>query len=195
MQERLSVPPGPSSNTKIVIGLLISGLLILLIASYILYKKRTAPPPPPPPPIEEPEAHAPLIVAQQTRPLNLLTEPDAGKPPEESNKPGKQPGNKEREQGTIDARAVSSFINARFGQVKACYEHRLKTNSFLEGKLDLNIEINLQGKASGISINKDTVGDPEMVNCIKGVIRGWQFPKPVGGRVTIAKTFNFKKKN
>ena len=34
---------------------------------------------------------------------------------------------------------------------------------------------------------------PELVS-IKGVIRGWQFPKPEGGKVIIAKQFTFKKK-
>jgi hypothetical protein len=96
--------------------------------------------------------------------------------------------------GTIDVKAVDRYINTRFGQVRQCYERRLKINPLLEGKVDLKIGINTKGKASSISVNKDTVRDPQMITCIKGVIRSWQLPKPEGGKVIVAKQFKFKKK-
>jgi hypothetical protein len=95
--------------------------------------------------------------------------------------------------GSIDKAAVNQYINGHFDEVKACYEHRLKANSFLEGELDLNIEIALTGKVTGITANKDTIRDSEMLSCIKKVVRRWEFPKPKGSSVTIAKTFTFRK--
>ena len=50
---------------------------------------------------------------------------------------------------------------------------------------------------AGSSPEKGTVDIyfAEMLACVKTTIRAWEFPKPEGGKVIIAKTFNFKKKD
>ena len=85
-------------------------------------------------------------------------------------------------------------VHVRFGQVRACYERRLKVDSTLEGTLDLNISIASSGKVTAVTVNRNTVRDAEMLSCVRRTIRGWDFPKPEWGRVVIAKTFRFKKK-
>ena len=95
--------------------------------------------------------------------------------------------------GTINPRRVSRFMNSRFGQVKACYERRLKKNATLRGKLDLNIAVSSKGRVTDVAVNRDTVRDSRMLKCVDGTIRKWKFPKPKGGRVIIGKTFNFQK--
>lgn len=97
--------------------------------------------------------------------------------------------------GVIDPKAVNAYIKAHFSQVKGCYERRLKVKPFLQGKVDLNIAISASGKVTGVKVNSDTVRDAAMLSCVKSTVRGWRFPKPEGGRVVIAKTFNFKKRN
>ncbi len=94
--------------------------------------------------------------------------------------------------GTIDPRKVNRFIDSRFGQVKACYERRLKNNPTLQGRLDLDISISSKGKVTDVYVNSDTVRDSRMHRCVNKTIRGWQFPKPKGGRVTVGKTFKSK---
>ena len=190
-----SIPPKKNTTTnKGVIILLISGAAILMAAGIILYVRRSEPAPPPPPkpePTRALDVPTPLVIAQPTRPV--MKKPDAGG--EEPAKKGKRKGGrKPREiQGTIDTNEVNRYMNAHFNQVKACYERRLKTNLLLEGKLDLNIHVGLTGAVKGVSVNSDTVRDSKMRSCVKKVIRKWKFPKPKGGEVTIAKTFNFQK--
>lgn len=189
-------PPSSSGGNKVVLLLLVGGTIILAVALVILFKKRTEPTPKdtePPQIAQTVKPAAPLVVAQPTRPILTPEEPDGGT---ESNETKSKTGRKRRSEkiGSIDPKEVNSFMNARFGQVKACYERRLKMNSLLEGKLDLNIDISPVGKVTAVTVNRDTLRDSQMLDCVKRAIRSWDFPKPKGGRVIIGKTFNFKKK-
>ncbi len=193
-----SPPPNRSGINKSIVLLLGGGMIFLIAAGVILFTRRAAPPKPPPEPpkiAEKINVPAPLVVSQPTRPL-LHKEPDAG--PVETT-PKSQDNKKRRKRrekvGSIDTKQVNRYMNSHFSEVKACYERRLKVNSFLEGKLDLNIDVASTGKVTAISVNKDTVRDQQMLACVKRTIRRWQFPKPNGGRVIIGKTFNFKKKS
>jgi hypothetical protein len=190
-----TTPPEKNrGSNKIVLLLLGVGTVILVIALVILVKRRYEPAQPPASPqvenaMEEP---VPLVIAQPTRPLAEIAEPDAGNSDAQDDK--KTRPYRSQKIGSIDPKQVSEFMNARFGQVKACYERRLKMNSFLEGKLDLNIDISSVGRVNAITVNDDTIGDSQMLDCVKRAIRSWEFPKPKGGRVIVGKTFNFKKK-
>jgi len=196
-----SPPPSRSGNSKLIIIFLIGGVVVLAAAGVVIFKKRASNEPPPPSPALAAAAvdvSAPLVASQPTR-QPIVEEQDTATEDEgdasKSEKNGKRSGKVRREKvGSIDTKLVNTFMNARFGQVKACYERRLKKNSFLEGKLDLNIDVSSAGKVTRVSVNKDTVRDSEMLACVKRTIRGWKFPKPDGGRVIIGKTFNFKKK-
>ena len=185
-----SQPPRNAGSNKGVLLLLIGGTVILIIALIVLFKRRYEPKPAPEPPKVEQkfDAPPPLVIAQPTRPLALT--PDGGLASAEKNK------RRFREEriGSINTQEVNRFMNARYGQVKACYERRLKVNSFLEGKLDLNIDVSSVGRVTDISVNSDTLGDTQMLSCVKTAIRSWEFPKPKGGRVIIGKAFSFKKK-
>lgn len=192
-----SIPPmNRSGSNKGIIFLLCGGLLILIAAGAILYKRRSdsAEPPLEPPKIEQRmETPTPLMVSQPVlKPLNTEPQEDNNEQADTANKDRQRI--KREKMGTIDPNVVSKFMNARFGQVKACYENRLKKNAFLEGKLDLNIGVLSTGKVKSVSVNNDTVRDQPMLACVKRTISGWDFPAPTGGQVVIAKTFNFKKK-
>jgi len=193
-----SPPPNRSGSNKAIVFLLLGGLVILAAAGVVLYKRRAEPPKPPPePPVvaEKLDIPAPLVVSQPTRP-SLNDKEDAGASDEEKPKgPRRKRTHKSRSVGSIDKKAVNRYMNSHFAEVKACYEHQLKKNSFLEGKLDLNIDVSVGGKVTGITINKDTVRSAPMLACVRRTIRRWKFPKPTGGHVIIAKTFNFKKKS
>ena len=200
MQDDSLMPSGPKGNKTIII-LLVAGSLVMVVAGILILKQRSEKPEkseePPKVEMAEPTAGRPLItpvrppLEQKDTETEVVIKTDT----EETQKNGIG-RRKERQvpMGTLDAKEVNSFMNARFHQVKSCYERRLKTNSFLEGKVDLKINISPSGKVTAITVNKDTVRDAEMLSCVKRTIRGWEFPKPKGGRVVIAKTFNFKKK-
>jgi hypothetical protein len=194
-----SLPPKRSGGNKVVVALLAGGVLILGIAAYVYVSRRPGPEAPPADPsAAEPIYSAPKpLVVEPARPI-IDRAQDAGEAvllagEDEAKKAGK--GGYQERLGTIDAAAVNSFVNARFEQVRACYERRLKMNPLLEGDVDMNISIASTGKVSGIAVTADTVRDAEMLECVRRTIRGWTFPKPEGGRAIVAKNFKFKKKN
>lgn len=193
-------PPSQSGSNKLIIVFLVAGVVVLAAAGAVIFNRRSSNEPPVPPPstmAASVDVPAPLIAAQPTR-QPIVEDQDTASDlegQEETDQDGKKAAKARRGKvGSIDANVVNSFMNARFVQVKACYERSLKKNSFLEGKVDLNIDVSPTGKVTRVTVNKDTVGDADMLACVKRTIRGWPFPKPEGGRVIIGKTFNFKKK-
>ncbi|MCP4197230.1 MAG: cell envelope integrity protein TolA [Proteobacteria bacterium] len=181
--------PNRSSGIKGPVVIIIVGVVVLVAAGLILLNKRVASPNPTVrvnQVVGERATAAPLVITEPARPLNGGREDD--KSPDQGRKAKQEP------LGNIDPRVVNRFINARFGQVKACYERRLRTDSSLEGKLDLNISISPTGRVTSVTVNRDTVKDTKMRGCVRQTIRKWDFPKPTGGRVVVAKTFHFKKK-
>ncbi len=189
------MPSARSGGNKGVILLLVGGFVLLGITGVVFFLKQTGADAPAPPPASIEPALAvpePLIKQVEEKPLALMP-PDSE--PEEDTGEEEKPGRKAPERmGTIDPKEVKTFMNAHFSEVKACYERRLKTNSMLEGKLDLNISVSSSGKVKAVTVNQNTVRDRDMLACVRRTIFGWRFPKPKGGHVVIAKTFNFKKK-
>jgi hypothetical protein len=194
-----SLTPNRPGGNKTVLVLLIGGVVILGIAAYVyVSRKPDARVPPSTSPTAEPAYSAPRpLVVEPSRPI-VDRSADAGAAVllAEVDEPRKAPkGGYQEKLGTIDAAAVNSFMSARFEQVRACYERRLKMNPLLEGDVDLNISIATTGKVSGIAVTADTVRDGEMLDCVRRTIRSWTFPKPEGGRAVVAKNFKFKKKS
>lgn len=186
-------PPAQTGANKFAIFLLIGGVLMLTAAGYLFLQRRTPQEPiPNTTPSQLVTIPAPLVEPTVPRPILSQgdTGPDTGE--EESEQPTRAAAKAERK-GTINPDLLKTFFRTHEGQLKACYERRLRNNSMLEGKLDLNIVIHSSGKAGAISRNEDTIRDSEMFECVRRTIRAWQFPKPEGGQVVIAKTFNFKK--
>lgn len=200
MNESL-MPDRGSGGNKMVLFLLVGGTILMAAAGLVIYLRRTPTAPPKEAAVEAPAEVKTLVVP--TRPRPLIAETDTAKtdtdtaaePADNGDKKNKKKQMVEGATGTIDTKAVNSIINNNFSQVKACYERRLKMNSFLEGKLDLNIVVSTSGKVVAVTVNSDSVRDAEMLSCVKNTIRSWEFPKPEGGRVIIGKTFNFKKKD
>jgi len=198
-----SKPAGSSqSGSKATILLLVAGVVVFLAAAAVWYVRNAEPAAPKeePPAVSRPAAEiAPLVISEKPRPLaearsdaGVGAEQDDGEPlKKRTRRPGDGPPEKA---GFIEPRVVNTFINSRFGEVRSCYETRLKNNSLLEGSLDMNIDIASSGRVTGVSVNNDTVRDAEMLECVKRRIRSWTFPKPEGGRVVIAKSFKFQKK-
>jgi outer membrane biosynthesis protein TonB len=184
-----SQSPNRSGGGKRALIIVIAGVVVLAAAGLILVNRRTESPNPTVrenQTVRERVAAPPPVITEPARPLNGSTADD--KSPETDRKAKQQP------LGSIDPGVVNRFINARFAQVKACYERRLKTDSSLEGKLDLNISISPTGRVTSVTVNRDTVKDSKMRSCVRQTIRKWDFPKPIGGGVIVAKTFHFKKK-
>jgi TonB family protein len=108
--------------------------------------------------------------------------------------PGKRPSTPAAT-GTIDPKALETFLNARFPLVRACYERRLKVDPLLEGTVDLRITLSTSGRVAHIGVNRDTLKDAPMLDCVKATIRSWKFPPPTRGRVVFDKPFEFRRRS
>lgn len=94
--------------------------------------------------------------------------------------------------GELDPSLVSKEVRARIGAIKACYERSLKRNPNLSGKIKVRWTITAAGTVSSVEIDEDSMGDSEVVSCIKGLVSRWRFPAPSGGSVDVVYPFVFQ---
>jgi len=94
--------------------------------------------------------------------------------------------------GELDPSVVSKEVRTRIGAIKACYERSLKRNPNLSGKVKVRWTITAAGTVSGVEIEEDSMGDSEVVSCIKGLVSRWRFPAPSGGSVDVVYPFVFQ---
>jgi len=97
--------------------------------------------------------------------------------------------------GSLDAGLIAREVRARMGAVKACYERALKRNPNLSGKIALHWTITPSGTVQGVETENDSLGDPEVANCIKQLVMRWRFPAPSGGSVEVSIPFVFQASN
>lgn len=94
--------------------------------------------------------------------------------------------------GTLDQREIKGVVNRRMGAINGCYEKQLKRNPKLAGKVGVQFTILESGRVGEVRIVEDTIGDGEVARCITARMRGWRFPPPAGGAVTVRFPFIFE---
>lgn len=94
--------------------------------------------------------------------------------------------------GELDPNLVAKEVRQRMGAIKACYERALKRNPKLSGKVKVRWTITPAGTVTGVEIDDDSMGDPEVASCIRGLISRWRFPAPSGGAVEVVFPFVFQ---
>jgi hypothetical protein len=82
-----------------------------------------------------------------------------------------------------DANAVKSTVTRNSGQLKYCYEQRLKSNPSLAGRVEIEWMIS-GGKVTAASVFTNTTGDDEFAQCIITKIKRWSFDSSLEGEVT-----------
>jgi TonB family protein len=92
--------------------------------------------------------------------------------------------------GVINKGAVSAVFRSRAGALRSCYERELKKNPKLGGKLIIRFMIGTAGRVTSASVG-GSVGSPAVNACVASRVRGWKFPKPEGGSVTVSKAILF----
>jgi predicted component of type VI protein secretion system len=94
-------------------------------------------------------------------------------------------------EGHLDRGAIQKVVNSHLYQVQGCYERQLAANPNLAGKATFQWTINPSGGVGGVRIAGSSIASVEVMSCIQGAIRGWSFPKPEGGSVTVTYPFAF----
>jgi TonB family protein len=95
--------------------------------------------------------------------------------------------------GKMDQAKINAIIKSKQKALQDCYERELRKNPNLQGKIVVRFTIGEDGKVSDVRIESDTMGNPDVADCILSRIRRWIFPKPDEGSVTVSVPFVFVK--
>jgi len=95
----------------------------------------------------------------------------------------------------IDQGKLGSFVRARMGLIKNCYENALKRNPNLKGKLTIRFTILETGGIADITTALNSIGSPEVASCIINTMRTWRTQFRPSGPVTVEYPFVFSPVN
>jgi outer membrane biosynthesis protein TonB len=95
----------------------------------------------------------------------------------------------------IDQAKLGTFVRARMGLIKACYENALKRNPTLKGRIAIRFTILETGSLADIAAAQNAMGSPEVAGCIISTMRTWRTPFRPEGPVTVEYPFVFSPVN
>jgi hypothetical protein len=84
--------------------------------------------------------------------------------------------------GAEGADAIKSVLRNKSGQVKYCYEQRLKENPNISGRIAVEVSI-AGGRVTSAVIVENTTGDSALESCVTRKIRGWRFSDDAEGDI------------
>jgi len=92
-------------------------------------------------------------------------------------------------EGDIPREALVRAIEDERRQVRNCYERALKTNSVLQGTVNVQVRIGSSGRVEEARVG-GSIRDSEVRACVRRLARGWRFPAPTGGCADVNVPFN-----
>ncbi len=93
--------------------------------------------------------------------------------------------------GTLPRSAIRRQIRLRRNQIAHCYQSQLNGNPDLAGRVTITFIIDAQGRVITSTVSSNTVGSPEVGQCVSQVIRRISFPAPGSGVVRVNYPFTF----
>jgi hypothetical protein len=81
----------------------------------------------------------------------------------------------------LDRSQIQATIMRYLSQVRACYEDGLKRNQALIGQVTMNFEINGAGLLNYSRVQRSSLNDRPVEDCISQKMMNWKFPQPRGG--------------
>ncbi len=95
-------------------------------------------------------------------------------------------------EGGLAREQVEAVVRKNSGQLLYCYERALQSNPSLRGRLTSKWVIAGNGRVRTVKILSSSLRQPQVESCVVSAIRGWIFPKPIGGvNVDVAYPFDF----
>lgn len=87
--------------------------------------------------------------------------------------------------------AIGEYVRSHADEVRDCYAKRLNDRPTLQGKLMVRFDIGPNGKVIGATA--EGIPDTQLVSCVVGVVRKWEFEKPMsGGKLRVPFPFILK---
>lgn len=95
-----------------------------------------------------------------------------------------------RGSGKLDKDIIRRIVRAHINEVRHCYNQGLARDERLGGRVTIGFTIGSDGKTSKSIVEKSTLGDELVGNCIAKAVERWKFPKPQGdGPVVVSYPF------
>jgi hypothetical protein len=96
-----------------------------------------------------------------------------------------------RVNGYLSPEQIMRVVRQNQAAIRYCYETELQRQPNLRGRIEVSWRINLQGAVTTSRVARSTMGNPRVEGCIVRQVRGWRFPQPDGGEVTVDFPFIF----
>lgn len=91
--------------------------------------------------------------------------------------------------GELHKDRVRQGVRPHIGEVRGCYNKVLARDPNAKGRVAIAFEIDGTGKVRTASVHESTMKDPNCGECIAAAMRGWRFPKPRTGTVSVVYPF------
>jgi len=76
------------------------------------------------------------------------------------------------------AESIQRSVRSQKGQLRFCYEKRLRDNPRLKGTVLVAFDVN-DGGVEQVSVVSNTTGDADLAECFSSQITGWHFAPDV----------------
>jgi TonB family protein len=87
--------------------------------------------------------------------------------------------------GSLDRESIRRVIRRHINEVKYCYQKELKANPNLYGGLTVRFTISSQGTVVASTVQRSSLGNQKVEQCIVHAVRRWLFPRPRHGGIVI----------
>ena len=84
--------------------------------------------------------------------------------------------------GAEGADAIKAVLRSKSGQVKYCYEQRLKENPNISGRIAVEVSI-AGGRVTSAVVVENSTGDSALESCVTRKIRSWRFSAEAEGDI------------
>lgn len=81
----------------------------------------------------------------------------------------------------LDRAQIQATIMRYLSQVRACYEEGLKRNQAMIGQVTMAFEVGGQGNLNYSKVQRSSLNDRPVEDCIQMKMMNWKFPQPRGG--------------
>jgi hypothetical protein len=87
--------------------------------------------------------------------------------------------------GQLSPELINKVVRSHKAQIKYCYEKQLTRFPSLSGKVTLTWVIGMDGGVKSGKVKSSTLGNSDVESCMVRAVKGWTFPKPQGGVVSV----------
>lgn len=93
-----------------------------------------------------------------------------------------------QEFGGMNEEKVQKTIERIFPELSSCLMDGYQRVEFLGGEVAFLVKVNMKGEAEAAHAERSTLGDFQAEQCMLDKIRVTKWPKPVGGKIGLART-------